>query len=398
MSVDLAPAPGGAPFITPGSGLDGALTRLVYRSRATLPLAGRSLAAMLQGARRRNRRVGVTGLLVADGRHYLQWLEGPAAGIATLMRAIGQDPRHDEIRVLVDAPLAARRFCGWDMRLASGGNPHTACPSLHLPVPLAERLLAGDAAAPDLLATLGTPLPRGPAASPLGERLRAVLLPAQGPEDPSAALLQPFLDAIARPDLPVAAIPLPAARDLRRLFTGLLEPAARRLGDLVLADALPEAALTIALGRMQALGRLLGQRQAAPPLRPSGPAVLVAPLPGEEHLLGAVLASEWLWLSGWAHGFAIPATDAALTARLRAERIDLLDLALSPALVRRGHLPGLRRRLAGFRAAAHPGLHIRLSGRLFAENRLAGGLLGADSASGSCAGLDAVLARLLARG
>jgi len=92
-------------------------------------------------------------------------------------------------------------------------------------------------------------------------------------------------------------------------------------------------------------------------------------MPGEPHALGAVLASEWLWLSGWPHAFEIEPTDAALIACLAGARSDLLDLSLSQALRRLDEAGALRRRLAG--------------------------LVGADAVAGSCNGLDAALLRLM---
>ena len=99
------------------------LVRLVYRSRATLPLAGAPLCDMLRAARRRNHCAGVTGLLVADRGQYLQWLEGPQAGVVQLMRSISLDRRHDSIELLSEGQVPSRRFAGWDMRLAADRAP-----------------------------------------------------------------------------------------------------------------------------------------------------------------------------------------------------------------------------------------------------------------------------------
>jgi hypothetical protein len=118
-------------------------------------------------------------------------------------------------------------------------------------------------------------------------------------------------------------------------------------------------------------------------------------MPGEAHVLGAVLASEWLWLSGWPHAFEIAAMDAALQECLGRARFDLLDLSLSPVHRRSDEAGALRRRLAAFRAASrNPALRIRLSGRLFAQQPWLAGLVGADTVSGTCDGLDLDLLRL----
>lgn len=358
------------------------LTRLVYRSQAALPMAGRPLNEMLRAARRRNQAAGVTGLLVANGTHYLQWLEGPAAGVGTLMRAISLDRRHRQVEVIADTPVAARRFAGWDMRLATEGAPRADCPSLHLPGRLVAGLWADARQEPELMGSLGT--------STHGREARRVATPPA--EQP---VLDALLTALADPTTGLAS--LASHGEARRHFVTLIEPAARRLGDLWMRDALSEAEVTIMLGRMQAWARHMAQRERVPRLRADAPHVLVAPLPGETHALGAVLATEWLWLSGWPHEFDIIASDAALCARLAGAPHDVLELSLSPAFHRLDEAAALRRRLAAFRAAScNRALRIRLSGRLFAGQPWLAGLVGADAVAGGCEGMDAALTRLAA--
>jgi hypothetical protein len=387
---------------------DSTLVRLVYRSRAALPLAGRPLADMLRAARRRNHRESVTGLLLADGSHYLQWLEGPPAGVATLMRSIALDRRHDSIEVLSDMAVPSRRFASWDMRLATDNGPFGPCAALHLPGPVIEDLWTESQRTPDLMAALGT-APRNGAERAGGATLlglvgdagAATATPWTDPRRPSTRIERDALDrllaALADTSTPLDSLVLPGpASDARCLFAALIEPAARRLGDLWMADALSEIDVTIALGRLQLLVRQLGQKSSQANPRADAPAVLVAPMPGEQHGLGAVLASEWLWLSGWPHAFEIAPTDAALIACLAGARFDLLDLPLSQVFCRLDEAGALRRRLAAFRAASrNPALRIRLSGRLFEQQPWLAGLVGADAVSGSCNGLDAALLRLM---
>jgi hypothetical protein len=383
------------------------LIRLVYRSRAALPLSGGPLADMLRAARCRNRQMCVTGLLMADGHHYLQWLEGPPAGVATLMRSIALDRRHDSIEVLSECPVASRCFAGWDMRLASDRDLAGAPPALLLPGSVIGGLWAEPERVPDLMATLGMAQRTG-RESARGTALRDIVRGAMtgGPAAPcgghsgqpsiGAEEMRRFLEALGDDSLPVEAIALPSGRgDVRRHFAALIEPAARRLGDLWMEDALSEFAVTIALGRLQVLVRHLGVVGGGAALRRHAPAVLVAPMPGESHGLGATLDSEWLWLSGWPHAFEIAATDALLQRVLRRASFDLLDLSLSPCFERRDGAGLLRRRLSGFRAAScNPALRIRLSGRLFARQPWLAGLVGADAVSGTCHGLDAALLHL----
>lgn len=374
------------------------LTRLVYRSRAVLPLAAAPLGDLLAAARRRNHREGVTGLLIADRGHYLQWLEGPPAGVATLMRSIALDRRHDSIEVVSEGPVAARCFAGWDMRLAADDADAAAPAALHLPGPLIEALHAEPDRLTETMATLGL-APRDGSEPQPGTALLPLIrgaVPRTTPVMAGAEDLARFLALLGEPGIAVEDIALPGGRgDGRRHVATLFEPAARRLGDLWMEDAASELEVTIALGRLQALVRHLGRSVGVVALRPLLPSVLVAPMPGEPHGLGATLASEWLWMSGWAHGFEIEETDMALARHLRAGRYDLLDLSLSPSFERLDGAGLLRRRLGRFReASANKALRIRLSGRLFAQRPWLAGLVGADAVSGTAHGLDTVLRRL----
>jgi hypothetical protein len=369
---------------------DTALHRLVYRSRATRPLAGRPLAAMLNSARRRNQRLGITGLLIAEDGRYLQWLEGPADGLAALMRSIVLDDRHEGVEVLTDVPARARAFRGWDMRLGSGhaaseGDP----PAFELPAPLFDSLWHGAPLHPELMGTLGTlpasSRPRSGAADPLSGRTPR-------PRPAPAAELDRLIRSLLADDAQAT-----EAADAAARFVALIEPAARRLGDLWLADDLDDASVTIAVGRLQLLARAWSRSQ--PPAAPHGaPRVLVAALAGEDHALGAVLDLEVLWSAGWMPAFDLPATDTALEQRLGRESFDVLDLSLSPVFERRDRLAGLRRRLTGFRLASrNPFLCIRLGGRIFPEGGILAGLVGADAVDNSCHGLEPRLLRLLDR-
>ncbi|MEM9763837.1 MAG: BLUF domain-containing protein, partial [Pseudomonadota bacterium] len=95
-------------------------SRLVYRSRATKALDGAGLADLVEAAQARNARENVTGCLVYDSGHFLQWLEGPGDGIDRIASSIRMDKRHDDIEVLDEAWTEKRVFSDWSMRLVVG--------------------------------------------------------------------------------------------------------------------------------------------------------------------------------------------------------------------------------------------------------------------------------------
>ncbi len=73
------------------------------------------LGGILLGARRNNRRDGVSGALVCRHDIYLQLIEGPDAAIDALYARILRDDRHLDVRPLVSGTVAERMFPDWDM-------------------------------------------------------------------------------------------------------------------------------------------------------------------------------------------------------------------------------------------------------------------------------------------
>jgi len=70
-----------------------------------------SVVAEVAGrARLVNAELDITGLLIFDGQRFCQQLEGPQKAVLKLIERIRNDPRHINIEVLHNGPLAARRF------------------------------------------------------------------------------------------------------------------------------------------------------------------------------------------------------------------------------------------------------------------------------------------------
>ncbi len=90
------------------------LHRLIYASHP-FGFDAATLGGIMVGARRNNRRDGITGALICRADLYLQLLEGPRVAIAALYARIAADDRHLDVEPLVDGTVAARLFCGWDM-------------------------------------------------------------------------------------------------------------------------------------------------------------------------------------------------------------------------------------------------------------------------------------------
>jgi hypothetical protein len=89
------------------------LHRLIYISDAvgSTGTSVLSIAQILGLAERNNRRDHITsGVMFHDGR-CLQAIEGSRVDIDRLMNRLREDRRHTNLRVLVDKPIAERRFC-----------------------------------------------------------------------------------------------------------------------------------------------------------------------------------------------------------------------------------------------------------------------------------------------
>ncbi len=59
---------------------------------------------------------GISGVLVFDGTHFAQWLEGPLNRLELLLARLRLDTRHSDLRVHARSRLpSVRRFAGWQL-------------------------------------------------------------------------------------------------------------------------------------------------------------------------------------------------------------------------------------------------------------------------------------------
>ena len=65
-----------------------------------------TFTAVCRVARSRNGALGASGVLLFDGHRFCQLLQGPEDAVQMLMRDIAEDPRHERLAVLADAPAA----------------------------------------------------------------------------------------------------------------------------------------------------------------------------------------------------------------------------------------------------------------------------------------------------
>ncbi|MFP4045355.1 MAG: BLUF domain-containing protein [Rhodosalinus sp.] len=93
------------------------LMTLSYRSVAKDDFTEPGIGGMVAQARRFNASAGITGVLLYDGRYFLQILEGSLQQVTRLFASIRQDGRHSEVLPFAIRWLTRRRFDDWSMRL-----------------------------------------------------------------------------------------------------------------------------------------------------------------------------------------------------------------------------------------------------------------------------------------
>ena len=105
---------------------DPALYFLIYVSRETTHLSTASRQRLLKQSRMANRSGGISGCLVAQNGCFMQMLEGRREALAALMQKIKADPRHREVRVVIEGPAQQRVFPDWGMVMRDLDTEHGA--------------------------------------------------------------------------------------------------------------------------------------------------------------------------------------------------------------------------------------------------------------------------------
>jgi hypothetical protein len=93
------------------------LKSLTYTSLASLDLTSDDLEAIHRIARDLNAIDGITGLLVFNGTHFLQAIEGAEQAIDDLVERLRRDPRHSSVEVRDTRIVEQRSFPDWSMEL-----------------------------------------------------------------------------------------------------------------------------------------------------------------------------------------------------------------------------------------------------------------------------------------
>lgn len=103
------------------------ISTLIYRSRLTSSFDPSKLSELVCVSQTRNAALGISGILLFDGSHFLQVLEGPLDNVNQLYEKINNDPRHDSVVELMRDYAPKRHFQTHGMSLFDlrTGNPRT---------------------------------------------------------------------------------------------------------------------------------------------------------------------------------------------------------------------------------------------------------------------------------
>lgn len=105
------------------------LISIVYTSSAREPFSQLALRALLDQSRAANDARGVTGMLLYRTGRFFQVLEGPEGEVRSLVSLIAHDPRHIDMRVIMEEPIGRRQFADWSMGYESIQAPAENAPA-----------------------------------------------------------------------------------------------------------------------------------------------------------------------------------------------------------------------------------------------------------------------------
>ena len=89
--------------------------RLIYKSRSKTPIDWELVNSILESSQKGNTEIGISGVLLATKKHFLQIIEGSFEEVNKLYSSIVKDPRHDEVQLISFTCIENRIFESWAM-------------------------------------------------------------------------------------------------------------------------------------------------------------------------------------------------------------------------------------------------------------------------------------------
>ncbi len=91
------------------------LQRIIYSSIAAETTTYETVLTILTHAIAANKAMNITGMLVFNGKYFLQYIEGETEPLNTLFDNITLDNRHHSITLIDQSPIEKRIFGAWSM-------------------------------------------------------------------------------------------------------------------------------------------------------------------------------------------------------------------------------------------------------------------------------------------
>lgn len=96
---------------------------LLYVSKATGPMNDTELDDMLQQACKHNAAVDLTGNLIYRDGYFMQLIEGDRESVRHVMEHVKRDPRHEQLRIVIEGYKQRRIFSEWSMGFSNLDRP-----------------------------------------------------------------------------------------------------------------------------------------------------------------------------------------------------------------------------------------------------------------------------------
>ncbi len=88
---------------------------IAYSSESTSLMSGEDIKKLLEFARKNNKKNSITGFLVYNAGHFLQYFEGPQENVMELYHKIAKDDRHNHVRTFYEGYNDHRMLFDWFM-------------------------------------------------------------------------------------------------------------------------------------------------------------------------------------------------------------------------------------------------------------------------------------------
>lgn len=98
------------------------LARLLYVSKVASHVGHDDIRTILASSQRNNTPRGVSGLLMFNSGHFLQWLEGERRAVSERFARILEDDRHADVVIVDYAEVHERHFTEWSMGYLGEGS------------------------------------------------------------------------------------------------------------------------------------------------------------------------------------------------------------------------------------------------------------------------------------